>query len=571
MKTRSVWARLVVLSALVTALGLQSGLTQASTGKTTLDRTIVHEGQDGTKDLAYGPPSPRVTRTAYDWPTKGRGRPLAGFKHVSDIHVLDEESPARVEYFDECGTPFTGAYRPQEAITTQVGNSMLKELAKIHSGPATGVPLDFVVSTGDNVDNNQLNETRWFIRLLDGNRVNPNSGAESYDGYTREQFSGALSRENLKRAQRPFDSVGTQSPWYAVLGNHDGLVQGNVPANAVFENRATGGEKIFVPIEGFESCPSGPDDFETILATVEGLFGTAARPVPEDDRRRFLSHEDLVDEYFNTTGRPRGHGLANAPVDPLLESRAGYYGFPIGKGIRGISLDTISQDGGPNGHIPHPQFQWLRSELKKFSAMYYRDGERVRNPDATNKLIMLFSHHSSVTLDNPGANPDGAPYHCFRRIGTEPAGCQKAESLNRLLHRFPNVIAWVNGHEHNNAVRPYPSQELRNKARAYWEINTAAHVDWPQQSRLIEVAWKPGERAGDPDTIFIYGTVLDHAADPDLNQAGQARVDYLASLSRREAYYDACVRTGQANCEAPGKPGDRNVKLVQKAPFDLGK
>ena len=45
---------------------------------------------------------------------------------------------------------------------------------------------------------------------------------------------------------------------------------------------------------------------------------------------------------------------------------------------------------------------------------------------------------------------------------------------------------------------------------------------------------------------------------------------FLASRSRVEAYYDACVRFEQSSCEAPGTRADRNVKLVQKAPFDLG-
>ncbi len=561
---RSVWSKVVVLSALVTALAMQTGLTQASPGKTTLDRTIVHEGEEGTKNLGYGPPSPRVTRTLNGWPTRGRGRPLGGFKHVSDIHVLDEESPARVEYFDACNTPFTGAYRPQEAMSTQVGNSMLKELAKIDNGPATGVPLRFVVSTGDNVDNNQLNETRWFIRLLDGNRVNPNSGGEDYEGYDRGEFDEALSRKNLKRAQRPFDSVGTQGPWYAVLGNHDGLVQGNVPANPSFEERATSGQKIFLPIDSEEDCP---DDFSDVEGIISGLLDDSdvpVRPVTADQRRRFLSNEELVEEYFDTTGVPRGHGLQNAPKDESGE-RQGYYGFRISDKVRGISLDTISQEGGPNGHIPHPQFKWLRRELKKYSEDYYRAGERISNADAKDTLIMLFSHHSSKTLNNPGLEPARGPYHCFRRT----TGCD-GEGLNRLLHRFPNVIAWVNGHEHNNEIRAYAAKKgQKDKARAYWEVNTAAHIDWPQQSRLIEVAWKPGERAAKADTVFIYGTVVDHAAAPDTNLATQSRVDYLASLSRREAYYDACVRNGQATCLAPGAPGDRNVKLVQKAPFDL--
>jgi hypothetical protein len=47
--------------------------------------------------------------------------------------------------------------------------------------------------------------------------------------------------------------------------------------------------------------------------------------------------------------------------------------------------------------------------------------------------------------------------------------------------------------------------------------------------------------------------------------------DYLASLSRIEAFHDACERMGQADCEANGSSEDRSVKLVMRAPFNLGK
>ncbi|HYP24641.1 MAG TPA: TIGR03767 family metallophosphoesterase, partial [Actinomycetota bacterium] len=153
---------------------------RARTSLTTLDRTIVGKGE---KDLAFGPGERFVTR-ALGWKDPGgTGIPLVGFKQLSDVHVIDEESPARVEWLDGCGTPFNAAYRVQEAMSLQVGDSMLRRLARIRRGPATGVPLSFVVSTGDNIDNNQLNELRWFISLLDGERVNPGSGGPGYHGY----------------------------------------------------------------------------------------------------------------------------------------------------------------------------------------------------------------------------------------------------------------------------------------------------------------------------------------------------------------------------------------------------
>lgn len=527
-------------------------------------------GGERPRDLEFGPGRPRVTRHLR-WKGPGRGtlHTLGGFKHLSDIHVLDEESPGRVEFLDECSTPFTGAYRPQEALTTQIGNSMLKQLRGIRRGPATGARLRFAVSTGDNIDNNQLNELRWFIRLLDGRKVDPNSGGPGYHGYTRAQFDGALSLDNLKAAQKPFDSIGTRVPWYAVLGNHDGLVQGNVPSNASFESIATGGVKPFTPIDGFADCPNDPEDADAIQDTLENLVNTAPQPVPADQARHFLTHEELVEEFFESPRKPKGHGLANAPQDPLHGSRAGYYTFKVSRRIRGISLDTISNDGGPNGHIPDAQFQWLERKLQRFSKRYYEGDAVQKNPDGRNKLLMIFSHHSSTTLDNPGANPAGFPYHCFRE--TDQPECADGEGLLTLLRRYPNVIAWVNGHEHNNEVRKFPAAQGTDPARGFWEINTAAHIDWPQQARLVEVGWKAGRKRKAPDTVFIYGTTLDTAAPLNPNKERQGRVEYLASLGRVEAYVDACQREGQANCEAAGTKWDRNVKLVQKAPFNLGR
>ena len=57
-----------------------------------------------------------------------------------------------------------------------------------------------------------------------------------------------------------------------------------------------------------------------------------------------------------------------------------------------------------------------------------------------------------------------------------------ADRLGRLLERFPNVVAWVNGHTHEHRITPHP----RPDGGGWWEITTSSHVDWPQQSRLID-------------------------------------------------------------------------------------
>lgn len=557
---------LIALSFVVAMASTPALAERGATRKTTLDRTIVAEGE---RDLAFGPGIERVTRRL-GWRARGTGRPLAGFKQASDVHAVDEESPGRVEFFDMCDPTLSSAYRPHEAMSTQIADSMLTELARHKKGPATGTSLDFTIATGDNVDNNQRNELLWFISLMNGEEVDPNSGGPAYDGYTQTEFSEALDLATLELAQTPFQASGAGTPWYAVLGNHDGLIQGNIPFTLQFQLIVRGGTKPFVNIEEYEGCPEDPSDFAALEAAFTDAYLNHSRTVPSDPLRQFLARGDIIDEYLAASGAPRGHGFRNAPDDPLdAEEKAGYYAFDVSERIIGLSLDTIAADSGASGQMDDHQFKWLKRQLKRHSRRYYSEGgDRKKNKKASNKLIMIFSHHSSQTLDNPGSNEEAAPYHCFEP--TDADGCENGEGLRSLLHRFPNAIAWVNGHEHNNAVRGFPAAAGTDPSRGFWEINTASHIDWPQQSRLIEVSWKPGANRT-ADSVMIFATTVDHGAPIDPDSAVQDPTEYLASLARVEAFYDACVRTAQAECGAGGSPSDQNVKLVLKAPFDLGK
>jgi hypothetical protein len=89
-------------------------------------------------------------------------------------------------------------------------------------------------------------------------------------------------------------------------------------------------------------------------------------------------------------------------------------------------------------------------------------------------------------------------------------------------------------------------------------VLTAAHVDWPQQSRIVELV---DNRDG---TLSIFGTLVEHAAPARPTGIGAGRILDLASWSRELSFNDP-----QANPAAVGTAGDRNVELLLPAPFDL--
>jgi 3',5'-cyclic AMP phosphodiesterase CpdA len=378
---------------------------------------------DGVLERAGG--EPLVDRTELA-PRSRAVRRIALFAQLTDAHVVDEESPARLELLDRRGPPFTSAFRPQEALSGQVLAAAVRSL--------NALKPQAVVVTGDLIDNAQRNELDEALAILRGGLVDPNSGAPGYKGvqaasdpdpyYYRPDVDPPRHPGLLTRAERAFESPGLQSPWYPVAGNHDLLVQGNFAPTARTNAIATGARKILAlnaaALHAVQGLRLTPAVVSQLLQ--HGLPGAAAR-VPADARRRELS----AAETLAALRRASGHGGRG----PLLD-----YAFDVG-GMRGIVLDTIRRRGGASGLVRPTQVRWL--------------GRRLRA--AGGRPVIVFTH---------------TPL-------TSSAGGTAALAL---LDRDSHVVAAVSGDTHRNQIRPHGH---------YWLVGTSSLADYPQQARAFEL------------------------------------------------------------------------------------
>jgi hypothetical protein len=295
-----------------------------------------------------------------------------------------------------------------------------------------------------------------------------------------------------------------------------------------------------------------------------------------DPRRHLLFKRDYIAEHFVTGGTPVGHGFGPENI----ESSQGNYAIHPRPGVRFVVLDTLAEAGRDGGNIDHEQFVWLHEQLKA--------------ADAAGELALVFGHHSVETMNQLPVSPfppgdlDGnhdpvvhfgekseeevAPRPCLER---DPAATPTPDETFRcLLLRHESAVAYIAGYEHRNRIRPFPRSGLTGAPDGpalggFWQVITAAHIDWPEQSRLLDLV------DNHDGTLSLFGTLLDHAAAPnpggappgDGAGAAPAGPQPLASISRELAFNDPDAENGEDGHEdARGGDGDRNVELVVRDP-----
>ncbi|WP_330303002.1 MULTISPECIES: TIGR03767 family metallophosphoesterase [unclassified Streptomyces] len=539
-------------------------------GTTTLETTARLGGAPHTgtyRRLVPGPGWPLVVRGELAPPRAGREdrrTALACFVQFTDLHLADVQNPLRTEFLRSHAA---AAWRAQEALTVAGAVALVEQVNAFGGGPHTHLPPAFVMTTGDNVDNNSAIELEWFLTLMSGGRITPNTGdPTAYEGVQNSGLplywhpGDAALRDLDKRrglpvipgfldaATRPVTSPGLRIPWYSTVGNHDDLPGGCLsPALGDF---AVGSRKLLsVPAADAaayaRALGSGDDPKSEVLKAILSRHAASARTVTADERRRLCTPHDYLAAHLDPAhagAGPVGHGY----TEDHLDGERMYYSFRIAENVIGISVDTTYRSGHYEGSLGTGQLRWLERTLAAHSSRSYdADGRLVRNTSADDARILVFSHHHSPSMTR---RPDAARTDEPRHDGAE---------VIALLGRFPNVVAWINGHSHVNRITPHAHA---TPARSFWEVNTASHVDYPHHARLFELADN-----GD-GTVSLFTTLIESAAPhrtapgfDDLSAVG------LASLYRELAYNAPGLATGaRAGVHEgwAGGAGDRNTELV---------
>jgi hypothetical protein len=286
--------------------------------------------------------------------------------------------------------------------------------------------------------------------------------------------------------------------WWPAAGNHDLMVQGELPPSPSTDAIATGDEALhtFDPsLEGLiDELPRGggdgsPDLRDVPRAAIDALLASGipgrTTTVPPDAVRRHLRRADMV-RRLRVAANLNGVGeRLNHATD-------------IGRGVRLVVLDTVDGAGGAGGVVTPAEVAFLRNQLET----------------AGDRAVIVVSHHG-----------------LHRARGGEAA--------QALLGDDPRVVAELFGDTHRHEIRP-----VRTRAGGYWRISTSSLADWPQQGRMLRlVSGADGSRA-------IETWVVDHAGAIDGGD--------VAGAARRLAYLDA---QGGRPQRFAGEASDRNVRL----------
>jgi metallophosphoesterase (TIGR03768 family) len=440
--------------------------------------------QNGYGRWSCGPALDPVRRTdlmpaAHNSASVAAAARLLRFFAITDIHITDVQSPAQAIIFGYKGG-LSSAYSGVMLYTHHVLDAAVRTVNAMHRED----PIDFGISLGDTCNNTQYNEVRWYIDVLDGGHIDPDSGVKA------GSVSGPLG-DYLKGYEA--EGLDATIPWYQVRGNHDHFWMGFLAVND-YLRRVYVGEDI-LNIGNALTDPRGADSRGFYTGSLDGRtphgdiigigpveeFAAPPKVRAADPNRRSLSRAEWMNEFFTTSSSPKGHGFDRSTVDRGFAC----YTFEPKPDvpIRVIALDDTQRDDDPNDHgyghasLDKERYDWLVGELERGQA---------------EAKLMIVAAHIPI-----GVEPADSP------MGWSSSAYVSEEELIAKLHEYPNLILWIAGHRHCNAVTALTSPDAERPELGFWEIETSSLRDFPQQFRTFEIV------RNTDDSVSILTTDVD--------------------------------------------------------------
>ncbi|WP_372369900.1 metallophosphoesterase [Candidatus Uabimicrobium sp. HlEnr_7] len=482
--------------------------------QTTLNKTIKFNAEN--KHLETSSGEDMTIRNDFlksKLPLTKEPKSLLFFGHITDMHIIDEESPARFAVLDSILTELdisSSGFHPQEDLLFSSTDSMIRTLNRI----SLQSNFDFLLNTGDSIDNAHKIELDWFTTAMSGGMIDPDSGKNEdpvpglgNDGNDPLKVQGLLS--NI--------------PFYAAVGNHDVLYQGNIPPylrevfNAIAEPILGKQFSIEDPVGNYSNgvivpkgTPYNPDKLKP-------------GKIVADPRRAALSSEEFISSYINGGGERPVFGF---PKSLAGEDLAYYSTKPrASTPLRLIVLDTTSRIGTAFGIIDQDQFEnFLIPELEEAK----RAGE----------LVIIASHHPSNSIMTLSRAKKRMVDVCqsdakMHRVVKQFAGHMEerkqtidGNTFTQTLASYSNVVLHIVGHQHTNKITA-----IDGKHSGYWEVQTSSLIGFPQQARLFEIVYE-GNAIG-----AIHTCVVDHESSKNV----------LATKCRELAHEDHSSYNDQSN------------------------
>lgn len=426
---------------------------------------------------------------------------LLSFFAFADTHLTDKESPAQVPFmgwtasFMDPGPANLNpsAYSAVVLATSQRLNAAVKTVNRTHQL----TPFDFGIVLGDVCNSGQYNELRWFIDVMDGQSVDPDSGGSESE--PKMDYQQSFQAEGLDPS----------IPWYQVLGNHDLMWMGiGYPSektvialtNNVIMERSEKYSPLVCGAEGtgrYVGVIDGSTEFgDVVKYGVTGDFEAPPAVVPDPDRHMMDTDltwsKNFIAEFTNSVSQPFGHGFDLTQSNSL----AGCYSYIPDPEIpiKVVVLDNTCKLDEPGkfasfyggGWVDASRYTWLTNELAQ--------------AQVEKELVILACHipiKPSMSLTNTAAQntfyivdgdrDEAAGWKKTYQTPSEYPGCKTEDELIAMLHTYPNVMMVTAGHRHMNVITPFSAPEGQADENGFWQVECPSLRDFPQQFRTYEI------------------------------------------------------------------------------------